>query len=83
MKNHGFFIIDFDAIIWYNTVSIFGYSENTKTVAVASLCGKMKFLFAFPRGEVMWMKLELEEVLMIISLIFVLLNYINNIYKKK
>jgi hypothetical protein len=52
-------------------------------VAVASLCGKMKFLFAFPRGEVMWMKLELEEVLMIISLIFVLLNYINNIYKKK
>ncbi len=29
------------------------------------------------------MKLELEEVLMIISLIFVLLNYINNIYKKK
>ncbi len=39
--------------------------------------------FAFPRGEVMWMKLELEEVLMIISLIFVLLNYINNIYKKK
>ena len=29
------------------------------------------------------MEFSLEEVLMIISIIFVLLNYINNIYKKK
>lgn len=41
------------------------------------------FFFAFLRGEVMWMEFTLEEVLMIISLVFVLLNYINNINKKK
>ncbi len=29
------------------------------------------------------MEFTLEEVLAIISLIFILLNYINNIYKKK
>ena len=31
----------------------------------------------------MWVEFTLEEVLMIISIIFVILNYINNIYKKK
>ena len=31
----------------------------------------------------MSVEFSLEEVLMIISIIFVILNYINNIYKKK
>ena len=31
----------------------------------------------------MWMEFTLEEVLALISLVFILLNYINNIYKKK
>ena len=78
-----FFNIDFDAIIWYNTVSIFGYSENTKTVAVASLGGKMKFLFAFPRGEVRLMYITLEELILLASLIIALLTYVELINKKK
>ena len=78
-----FFNIDFDAIIWYNTVSIFGYSENTKTVAVASLCGKMKFLFAFPGGEVRQMYLTLEELILLAGFIIALLTYVELINKKK
>jgi len=45
--------------------------------------GKTEFLFAFPRGEVMEMEFTLEEVIGIITVIFIILTYINSIYKKK
>ncbi len=49
MVSLGFFSIDFFAVICYNHCSIFGYSENTKTVAVASLStGMHEFLFCLP-----------------------------------
>ena len=53
-------------------------------MAVAShKAGMHKFLFAFPMRGVMSVEFTLEEVLMIISIIFVILNYINNINNKK
>ena len=52
-------------------------------MAVASLCGKMKFLFAFPGGEVRLMYITLEELILLASLIIALLTYVELINKKK
>ena len=52
-------------------------------MAVASLCGKIKFLFAFPRGEVGLMYITLEELILLASLIIALLTYVELINKKK